>query len=67
MINFYKTVSDRLVKDQYLYEYNKEEQSLVLKAGLYGEFQRKFPLKNGEVCITLPFGEKTLRLKFQQK
>ena len=25
MINFYKTVSDRLVKDQYLYEYNKEE------------------------------------------
>jgi hypothetical protein len=67
---FFLTYKEKAGKKRTLsgiYEYDKEEQSLVFKTGLYGEFHRKFPLQNGGLSIMLSFGEKSLLLKFQQK
>ncbi len=49
------------------YVYDKKKEAIVLKLSDYNSFERAFPLKNGEIYITVPIGAQTLRLKFEQK
>lgn len=47
------------------YDYHSKRKVLVFKAK--EGFKREIPLKDGEFSFVLPFGEKTLRLTFEQK
>lgn len=49
------------------YVYDEKEQTLCLTYENNGVFKRKFPLKNGEISVTLPIGSQTLSMKFTRK
>lgn len=49
------------------YVYDEKEETLQLTLGENGEFKRKFPLKNGQLSVTLRIGTQTLSMQFTQK
>ena len=49
------------------YLYDKNEKTITLTYGEVGVLKRKFPLKNGEIYVTLPIGSQTLSMKFARK
>ncbi len=53
------------VKGKYRYDEKKEILTLYLTQG--GVFKRDFPLEKGKLTATVPLGNKTLFLQFEQK
>ena len=53
------------LKGKYRYDENRETLTLYLMQG--GVFKREFPLKKGKITATVPLGDKTLVLQFEQK
>lgn len=53
------------LKGKYVYDRDKQTISLQFKEGKM--FKREFPLKNGEIIISLPLANKQLCIIFQQK
>lgn len=49
------------------YVYDEKEETLTITYGDFGVLKRKFPLKNGEIYVTLPIGTQTLSMKFARK
>ena len=49
------------------YRYDESKQTLTLYAGQSGVFKRAFPIKDGQITVSVPFGDKTLVLQFEQK
>ena len=49
------------------YTYDEKEETLTISYGDFGILKRKFPLKNGELYVTLPIGAQTLSMKFTRK
>ncbi len=49
------------------YKYDKDKQIIVLKLSNGMCFERAFPIKKGEIYITVPIGALNLRLIFEQK
>ncbi len=54
-------------KEQGKYKYDKEKESVAFFLSDANALKRTFPLKDGELLITLRFGGKTLNAKFKQK
>lgn len=52
-------------KGKYVYQAEKEE--ITLYAPKAQALKRTFPLKDGEITVTLRFGNQTLHMQFQQK
>lgn len=48
------------------YVYDPQRKVLTLESEK-GGIKKSFPLKDGEICITIFFGDKTLAMKFEQK
>lgn len=57
----------KVQKEQGNYRYDKEKESVTFSLSDANVFKRTFPLKDGELLITLRFGGKTLNAKFKQK
>lgn len=49
------------------YKYNKERHNITFYTSIFPFFKREFPLENGVIYITIPVGEKNLRLLFEQQ
>ena len=49
------------------FSYDEQTQTIILKGAHQAGLQQEFPLKNGELFITMGIGAKTLALKFEQK
>ena len=49
------------------FSYNEQTQTITLQGAQQAGIQQEFPLKNGEIFITMGIGAKTLALKFEQK
>lgn len=49
------------------YEYNKEKEEIILSLDEQGSYQRRFPLKDGVITLSLSFGGKTFFAQFEQK
>lgn len=61
----YKTEDGKEESVKGEYRYDEEKQKLYMTGK--GGFKREFPLKNGELYITLPIGKETLRIIFSKK
>lgn len=48
------------------YRYEKERGTICFTLGDKNVIKREFPLENGEIVISLPFGVKTLTARFEQ-
>lgn len=49
------------------YSYDKEAETITLSPDVLDFFKREFPLKDGEILISLPMGGKMLSMRFVQK
>ncbi len=49
------------------FTYDKKNKSITLQGDNFPFFKREFPLDKGELHITLPIGNRTLYLRFEQK
>lgn len=49
------------------YVYNEKEKEIALQMEGEYPFKRSFPLKNGQIIVSFPVGNKQLRLIFEQK
>lgn len=49
------------------YRYDEKTETLTLSMGKNNELKRQIPIKDGEFCVTVPLGTKTLILQFEQK
>ena len=49
------------------YRYDAQSETITLQVADSRIFQRCFPLKKGVLVISVPYGDKTLRLQFTQK
>ena len=49
------------------YQYQQQKEEITLYAKNAHALKRTFPLKDGQITITLRFGNQTLHMQFQQK
>jgi hypothetical protein len=49
------------------FSYNEKKQTIALKGAKKMGFQKEYPIKNGEIFITIGMGKLSLALKFEQK
>ncbi len=63
----YSAKNGRKGEETGTYTYDEKEETLIITYGDFGVLKRKFPLKNGEIYVTLPIGRQTLSLKFARK
>ena len=66
-ILYYQPKNGEKAEESGTYIYDEKEQTLCISYGELGFLKRKFPLKNGEIFVTLPIGTQTLSLKFARK
>ena len=64
---YYSAKNGKKGEEAGTYTYDEKEEALTITYGENGVFKRKFPLKNGEIFITLPIGTQTLSMKFARK
>lgn len=49
------------------YVYDKQKETLTLTMGTDKEWKREFPLKKGEIHLSIPLGNEILYIRFVQK
>ena len=64
---YYHAKNGKKGQESGTYVYDEQEQTLTLGFGELGILKRKFPIKNGEIFVTLPIGNQTLSMKFLRK
>lgn len=64
---YYKEKNGKKQRVNGKYHYDKEKQSITLALADFEVIKREFPLKEGVLYITVPFGSKTLTMQFEQK
>lgn len=64
---YYSAKNGKKGEETGTYVYDEKEETITLIYGELGVLKRKFPLKNGEIFITLPIGSQTLSMKFARK
>ena len=64
---YYSAKNGKKGEESGKYAYNEKEETLTLIYGELGVLKRKFPLKNGEIFVSVPIGSQTLSMKFARK
>ena len=64
---YFKEKGGKTKKVKGKYHYEKESETITLHVRDRRVFRRAFPLKKGVLTVCVPYGDKTLRLKFEQK
>ena len=64
---YYSAKNGQQGEESGTYSYDEKEETITITYGELGVFKRKFPLKNGEIYVTLPIGSQTLSMKFARK
>lgn len=64
---YYSAKNGQKGEESGTYTYDEQEETLTISYGEFGVLKRKFPLKNGEIYVTLPIGSQTLSMKFARK
>ena len=64
---YYSAKNGKKGEETGTYSYDEKEETLTITYGDLGVLKRKFPLKNGEIFVTLPIGSQTLSMKFARK
>ena len=64
---YYCPKDGKAKEEQGQYSYDPKTGELLLSIGRNDEIKRKFPLKEGELTVSLRLGGKTLVMKFEQK
>ena len=64
---YYKEKGAKTKKVTGKYRYNNQSETLTLCVKGSPFFRRSFPMRKGVLTVTVPYGQKTLRLQFEQK
>ena len=64
---FYNAKNGKKGEESGTYSYDEKEETITIIYGELGVLKRKFPLKGGEIYVTLPIGSQTLSMKFARK
>ena len=64
---YYKEKGAKIKKINGKYHYDEQSKTISLYLPNSRHIHREFPLSKGVLTITVPYGEKTLRLTFAQK
>ena len=64
---YYNAKNGKNGEESGTYVYDEKEETLTITYREFGVLKRKFPLKNGEIYVTLPIGNQTLSMKFARK
>ena len=62
----YKPKHEKGKEEKGIYEYDNEGYTITFQVDAIPFIKRQFPLKEGELIITAPLGEKTLQMRFEQ-
>ena len=49
------------------YEYDKEKEEIILSSAYTGSYQRRVPIKDGVITLSIAFGNQTFFAQFKQK
>ena len=63
----YRTEKGKTGEETGTYRYDDEKKTVRFSLENKGEFQREFPLENGELSVTVKLGMRTLSIVFEQK
>ena len=64
---YYSAKNGKKGEETGTYSYDEKEETLTITYGDLGVLKRKFPLKNGEIFVSVPIGSQTLSMKFARK
>lgn len=64
---YYKEKGGKTRKVKGKYQYDKEKETLTLHLPYSTFIRRAFPLKKGQLTVSVPYGDKILILQFEQK
>ncbi len=64
---YYKPTEGKEKREEGKYSFDKKQSALILQANSFPGMKRAFPLKDGVLYVTVPFGERTLHMELEQK
>ena len=64
---YYNAKNGQKGQESGTYVYDEQKETLTLGFGELGILKRKFPIKNGEIFVTIPIGNQTLSMLFARK